>query len=58
MDKMLLKKRFIVATLLDKLKPEMELAHTRHSSPKNACVPILSCLAAYMVDKNKMKDIA
>lgn len=60
MDKILLRNRFIVETLFDKLKSEMGLEHTRHRSPTNAFVHILSCLAAYMLGKTKikMKNIA
>lgn len=54
-DKLLLRKRFIVETLFDKLKSEMGLEHTRHRSPTNAFVHILSCLAVYMVAKQKVK---
>ncbi len=59
-DKLLLRKRFIVETLFDKLKSEMGLEHTRHRSPTNAFVHILSCLAAYMLGKTKvtMKGVA
>jgi len=59
-DKILLKKRFIVETLFDKLKSEMGLEHTRHRSATNAFVHILSCLVAYMLagKKVKMKDVA
>ncbi|MGI9484420.1 MAG: IS982 family transposase, partial [Geminicoccaceae bacterium] len=31
------------------------LEHTRHRSPTNAFVHILSCLAAYMLGKTKVK---
>lgn len=55
LDKLLLQKRFIVETLFDKLKSEMGLEHTRHRSAKNAFVHILSCLAAYMLGKQKVK---
>ena len=60
LDKLLLRKRFIVETLFDKLKSEMGLEHTRHRSPTNAFVHILSCLVAYMLGKTKirMKNIA
>lgn len=54
-DKRLLRKRFIVETLLDKLKSEMGLEHTRHRSPTNAFVHVLSCLAAYTLGKAKPK---
>lgn len=47
-------------TLLDKLKSEMGLEHTRHRAPTNAFVHILSCRAAYMLGKRKvaMKDVS
>ena len=54
-DKVLLRKRFIIETLFDKLKSQMGLEHTRHRSPINAFVDILSCLAAYMLGKTKVK---
>ena len=54
-DKLLLRKRFIVETLFDKLKTEMGLEKTRHRSPTNAIVHILSCLAAYMLGKRKVQ---
>ncbi len=55
MDKLLLRKRFIVETLFDKLKSEMGLEHTRHRSPTNAFVHILSCLVAYALGKTKIR---
>jgi len=60
LDKLLLRKRFIIETLFDKLKSDMGLEHTRHRSPTNAFVHILSCLAAYMLGKQKisMKNVA
>ena len=53
-DKVLVQKRFIIETLFDKLKSKMRIEHTRHRSPTNAFVHILSCLAAYMLGKNKV----
>ena len=55
LDKLLLRKRFIVETLFDKLKSEMGLEHTRHRSPTNAFVHILSCLVAYVLGKTKIR---
>ena len=55
LDKLLLRKRFIVETLFDKLKSEMGLEHTRHRSPTNAFVHILSCLVAYTLGKTKIR---
>jgi IS5 family transposase len=46
-DKIMLRKRFIIETVLDTLKSEMGLEHSRHRSPVNAMVHVLSCLAAY-----------
>jgi hypothetical protein len=46
-DKILLRKRFVIETVFDILKCEMGLEHTRHRSPKNAMVHVLSCLVAY-----------
>jgi hypothetical protein len=46
-DKIMLRKRFIIETVLDTLKSEMGLEHSRHRSPVNAMVHILSCLVAY-----------
>ncbi len=54
-DKLLLRKRFIVETVFDTLKSSMGLEHTRHRSPINAFVHILSCLAAYQLKKVKPK---
>jgi len=46
-DKRMLRKRFIIETVLDILKCEMGLEHSRHRSVVNAMVHILSCLVAY-----------
>jgi hypothetical protein len=43
----MLRKRFVIETVFDILKGEMGLEHTRHRSPKNAMVHVLSCLVAY-----------
>ena len=54
LDKLLLRKRFIIETLFDKLKSHMGLEHTRHRSPINALVHILSCLATYTLAQPKV----
>ena len=54
LDKLLLRKRFIIETLFNKLKSHMGLEHTRHRSPINALVHILSCLAAYTLAQPKV----
>jgi hypothetical protein len=46
-DKIMLRKRFVIETVFDILKCEMGLEHTRHRSPRNAMVHVLSCLVAY-----------
>ena len=46
-DKIMLRKRFLIETVLDTLKSEMGLEHSRHRSPVNAMVHVLSCLVAY-----------
>ncbi len=55
LDKLLLKKMFIIETLFDKLKSEKDLEHTRHRSLVNAFIHILSCLFAYTLGKAKIK---
>ncbi|MXY63083.1 MAG: transposase, partial [Synechococcus sp. SB0665_bin_28] len=54
LDKLLLHKRFIIETLFDKLKSHMGLEHTRHRSPMNALVHIISCLAATTLAQPKV----
>jgi Transposase DDE domain len=46
-DKLMLRKRFMIETVLDILKCEMGLEHSRHRSVVNAMVHVLSCLVAY-----------
>ena len=43
LDKLLLRKRFIIETLFNKLESGMGLEHIRHRSPINALVHIVSC---------------
>ena len=46
-DKIMLRKRFLIETVLDTLKSEMGLEYSRHRSVINAMVHVLSCLVAY-----------
>ena len=46
-EKLMLRKRFVIETVLDILKCDMGLQHSRHRSVMNAMVHILSCLVAY-----------
>jgi len=43
-DKMLLRKRFLIETVFGILKTDMNLEHSRHRSPINAFINILACL--------------
>ena len=54
LDRVLLRKRFIIETLFEVLKSTMGLEPTRHRSPVNALVHILSCLAAYTLAQPKV----
>jgi IS5 family transposase len=54
-DKLLLQRRFVVETVFDALKSKFGLGHTRHRSPTNAMVHIMSCIAAYQLTPNKPK---
>ena len=53
-DKIMLRKRFVIETVLDTLKSEMGLEHSRHRSPVNAMVHVLSCLVAYASDPGSL----
>ena len=55
LEKVILRKRFIIETLFDKLKSQMALEHSRHRSPINAFVHIISCLVAYCFSSAKPK---
>lgn len=46
-DKVLLRKRFIIETIFGVLKKDFNLEHSRHRSPVNAFVNMMACLAAY-----------
>src|SRR4026208_1096301 len=52
-DKVMLRKRFVIETVLDILKSEMGLEHSRHRSVINAMVHVLSCLVAYAFRSGK-----
>jgi len=53
LDKILLRRRFLIETFFDNLKSSMGLEHSRHRSPINAMVHILSCLVAYCFKPGK-----
>lgn len=54
-DKILLRKRSLIESSFNILKNQMNLEHTRHRSPLNFIVNILSCLVAYCFKVNKPK---
>lgn len=54
-DKVLLRKRFIIETIFGVLKSEMSLEHSRHRSVINAFVHIIAALIAYSYKTNKPK---
>jgi hypothetical protein len=52
-DKLMLRKRFLIETVLDVLKSEMGLEHSRHRSVINVMVHVRSCLVAYAFRPSK-----
>ena len=52
-DKILLRKRFLIETINDQLKNEMQIEHTRHRSPINFVVHLISGLIAYSLKPKK-----
>jgi hypothetical protein len=52
-EKILLRKRSIIETVFDHLKNKMLLEHTRHRSPINAFIHIISTLVAYQLKPTK-----
>jgi len=54
-EKILLRKRFLVETVFDILKIHMNISHTRHRSPTNFCVNLLAGIVAYQMKNTKPK---
>lgn len=52
-DKILLRKRSVIETVNDQLKNISQIEHTRHRSPANFLINLLSGLAAYMHQPKK-----
>ena len=52
-DKIMLRKRSLIETVFDYLKNKFNLEHSRHRSPINFLVHILSTVLAYQFKKNK-----
>ena len=57
-DKKLLRKRFYIETIFGFLKNSMNLEHTRHRSPVNFLVNLISALVAYSFTKGKPKTLS
>jgi hypothetical protein len=53
MDKILLRKRSLIETVNDQLKNISQIEHTRHRSPANFLINLLSGLIAYMHQPKK-----
>jgi hypothetical protein len=53
MDKLMLRKRFLIETVFGVLKQDMNIDHTRHRSPFNFLVNLLAALVAYSYKTNK-----
>ncbi|MBS4168494.1 hypothetical protein PARA125_001132 [Parachlamydia sp. AcF125] len=53
MDKLLLRKRGIIETIIDQLKNISQIEHTRHRSPANFIVNLLAGLIAYTLRLKK-----
>ena len=56
-DKKLLCKRFCIETIFGFLKNSMNLEHTRHRSPVNFLINLISALTAYSLTKGKPKKL-
>ena len=52
-NKLLLRKRSIIETVNDQLKNISQVEHTRHRSPANFLINLLSALAAYSLQEKK-----
>lgn len=52
-DKLLLRKRSLIETVNDQLKNISQIEHTRHRSPQNFLINLLSGLAAYTLQPKK-----
>jgi hypothetical protein len=52
-DKIMLRKRFIIETINDKLKNECQIEHTRHRSPTNFLINLLAGLICYQMNPKK-----
>jgi hypothetical protein len=52
-DKLLLRKRYLIETINDQLKNISQIEHSRHRSPRNAVMNVLAGLIAYTFQPHK-----
>ena len=52
-DKLLLRKRYIIETILDQLKNISQIEHSRHRKPANFAVNLIAGLIAYQLQPKK-----
>jgi len=52
-DRLLLRKRYIIETINDQLKNQLQIEHSRHRSPVNFVVNVLVGLSAYLWQPKK-----
>ena len=52
-DKLLLRKRAIIETIVDQLKNICQIEHSRHRSPVNCLVNLMAGLTAYCYQPKK-----
>ena len=52
-EKVLLRKRSLIETVFDYLKNKLQLEHTRHRSPFNMLVHLVSTLITYQLKPTK-----
>jgi transposase len=55
LDKLLLRKRFMIETIFSILKEEFNIRPNKHRSPTNFFVSLLAALVAYQIKPNKPK---
>lgn len=53
MDRILLRKRFIIETINDQLKNISQIEHSRHRSPLNFLINLIAALSAYQLKPKK-----
>ncbi len=54
-DRLMLRKRYIIETIIDQLKNQSQIEHTRHCSPMSFMVHLLAVVIAYTFQPKKPK---